>query len=293
MYSIQAVARRTGLSTHTIRAWERRYGVVVPARTATNRRMYAESDIRRLQLLRSAVEAGHNIGLISALDLEELEDLSRSTLPNRDSTVSTSWLADCLHAVKHLNRQELEDLFDEATARMGVDRVLRELVLPLVHELSVGWAEGRISIVQEHLASALIRAQLEKLRELIRPAQSEPELLVTTLQGDLHELGALIVTVAAAYSNWKSTYLGPNLPADEIVQAMRQSKADALALSIVYPVADSNIEREIRSIGSQLAKTPIIVGGRAVPSYSTVLNEIGAKIAINLDDLNLILATIR
>src|SRR5205814_6101 len=75
-HSIQSVARRTGLSAHVIRVWEKRYGAVKPSRTGTNRRLYSDEEIERLQLLRLATEAGHSIGNIAALDLEKLKQIA-------------------------------------------------------------------------------------------------------------------------------------------------------------------------------------------------------------------------
>jgi MerR family transcriptional regulator, light-induced transcriptional regulator len=71
-FQISTVSRLTGLSVHTIRAWEKRYQVVAPVRTDTKRRLYTRDDIRKLALLRSLVETGHPIGSIAGLSPDQL-----------------------------------------------------------------------------------------------------------------------------------------------------------------------------------------------------------------------------
>src|SRR4028119_341939 len=75
-YSMKVVARRTGLSPHVIRVWERRYGAVIPGRTQTGHRAYTDADIERLQLLRDATQAGHSISRITHLPNDELRKLA-------------------------------------------------------------------------------------------------------------------------------------------------------------------------------------------------------------------------
>lgn len=275
-YPIRAVAEKTGLSAHTIRAWERRYGVLSPDRTKTNRRMYNEADITRLALLHRAVGAGHSIGLISGLSDEELEHLAGSPLskvPTRGAT--GDFLAECRTAMLALDAASFEDCLGRASIVLGVDGLLSDVIVPLLAELDQGWSSGSVRIAHEHLASALLRTRLERIRLSLHASPGAPRLLVTTPRGQLHELGALILAVTAAREGWHVTYLGPNLPAEEIILASGQVGAHAIALSIVYPVADAMLPDELRRLRTELGqRTPILVGGRAAGSYSEVLREI-------------------
>jgi cobalamin-dependent methionine synthase I len=102
-------------------------------------------------------------------------------------------------------------------------------------------------------------------------------LISTTPKGQYHEFGALTVSVIATSCGWRTVYLGPNLPADDIVNAAESRAADAIALSLVYPPDDPNLAAELSRIrhaaGNQI---PIIVGGRSAAAYDQVLSEIGA-----------------
>lgn len=277
-YSIRAVAEETGLSAHTIRAWERRYGVLEPERTGTNRRVYDEADVERLRRLQRAVAAGHSIGMIAGLSDEEL-----GRLAGRSEARAESGDGDhrevCRRAAMALDGRALESALSRASSLLGVDGFLADVAIPLLKELGDGWHAGRVSVAQEHLGSTLLRAQLERLRRSMPTGTDAPRLLVTTPAGQVHELGAHIASLIAARAGWSVLYLGPNLPAADIAAASRKSGARAVALSVVYPEGDPLLIEEFRRLRVELgADMPVLVGGRGAPSYAPVLDEIGAVI---------------
>jgi methanogenic corrinoid protein MtbC1 len=109
---------------------------------------------------------------------------------------------------------------------------------------------------------------------------------VTTPSGQLHEIGALLAAATAAADGWRTTYLGPSLPADEIAGAARQSDARVVALSIVYPTDDPHVRNELIKLAQFLPSTTrLIVGGRGISSYRSVLDEIGAIQVSDLESL--------
>ena len=107
--------------------------------------------------------------------------------------------------------------------------------------------------------------------------------MISTPSGQYHELGALLTAACAANIGWETAYLGPSLPAAELVGAVVQFKAKVLALSIVYPNDDPNVAAEIREIGKLMPKNiPLLAGGRAANAYAAELREIGALFCTNL-----------
>ncbi len=277
-YSISAVAKASGLSVHTIRAWEKRYGATSPERTDTNRRKYNSDDIERFRLLRQATENGHSIGMIANLSNQELQSLTGSTKTESSPQNNEEFLTHCIKAMMDLNAPLLEENLSLAALVLGIDKFLSEVVIPMIHELDMGWEEKRISIAQEHLASAILRTQLEKSRLTIQVPPNAPKILITTVSGQIHEIGALIAAISAARHGWNVTYLGPNLPSEEIAIAVEKTHSQVIGLSLVYPENDPNVEIELLKIRSLLPSTPIIVGGRATPSYNATLEEIGAHL---------------
>jgi len=290
IHTIQFAARHSGLSPHTIRAWERRYAALAPDRTSTNRRLYSMEDLDKLALLNRAVQAGHRIGQIAALSVPELRNLLRETessqAPHAEHTAATtsvSYLEECLHAVAELDGGALEYGLTRAAALLGAVAMIDRVALPLLTHIGENWRDGEIRPAHEHMATAIIRTFLGNMLASFQPSAHAPRLIVTTPIGQLHEIGALVAAITAASEGWKALYLGPNLPAEEIAGAFHQTGARAVALSIVYPPDNPRLDHELGMLRERLGQaTPIIAGGHAAKAYGATLRIIGA---IQLQDL--------
>jgi DNA-binding transcriptional MerR regulator/methylmalonyl-CoA mutase cobalamin-binding subunit len=305
-YPIKVVSQMTGLSVHVIRAWEKRYSVVEPDRTDTNRRLYSEEDIEKLKLLNDALRLGHHIGGIANLSLSELKNLlskeNHSTVEIKNglsSTISSESSVDetfseCIEAIKNYDAKKLESVLLNSSTRLTQPVLLENLVVPLVYKIGEMWHNGEIRVANEHLASSVIRGFLFNLLESYSVSNSAPVVISATPRGQDHELGALIVGVVAASSGWKVIYLGSNLPAEEIGAVVSHLNARIVALSIVYPNDDPLLPRELRKIKQILPSgVSIIAGGRSANGYLDVLDEIGALVVKDSKHLRLELEAIR
>jgi MerR family transcriptional regulator, light-induced transcriptional regulator len=301
-HSIKTVARRTGLSAYVIRSWEKRYRVVEPTRTGTNRRLYSEDQIRRLSLLREATQAGHSIGNVARLPLSELETLSgrraeRSLTPPAEPARATSDAAviqECLAAVKELDFRGLESALNRAATRLGSQGVLQRVLGPLAEAIGDCWRGGALTAAHEHFATVVIRMFLGQATKPFAASEASPVLVAATLVGQLHELGALLAAATATNLGWHVTYLGPSLPAAEIAGAARQRRARAVALSFVYPEDDPRIAQELARLRELLPPgVDVLAGGRACPAYRTALDPIGAQPVRDLAELCVALDNLR
>jgi len=304
-YPIKVVSQMTGLSVHVIRAWEKRYNVVEPDRTDTNRRLYSEEDIEKLRLLNDASHLGHNIGSLAALSLSELKNLlakERSNLPetkvglNSFSSINTveEILTECIETVKDYDAKKLESILLNASAKLTQPVLIEEVVIPLVYKIGDMWHEGEIRVANEHLASSVIRSFLFNLLESYPSNNSAPVLISATPRGQEHELGALIAGVVAAASGWKVVYLGANLPAEEVGAVVSYLNTKVVAISLVYPSDDPSLPKELKKLKQILPPgVSIIAGGRAADGYLNSLDEIGALVVKNTKQLRLELDTIR
>lgn len=302
--AIKVVARRTGLSAHVIRIWEKRYGAVEPERTGTNRRLYSDEQIERLSLLRDITQAGHSIGNVAKLPTEKLRQFakeshdtsshaSRSRVSASGVSAANPFLDECVAAVKSLDARALEETLMRAATNLGAQGLLQRVVAPLAQTIGDLWRDGTITAAHEHFASAVMRIFLGHAARPFAGAESAPVLIVATPAGQIHELGALLVGAAAANLGWHVTYLGASLPAAEIAGAARQNRARAVALSIVYPEDDPRLELELSRLHEALTPEVILlVGGRAAPAYRDTLERISAlemrdlaHLSSTLDDL--------
>lgn len=292
-HPIGVVSRRTGLKPDLIRAWERRYGAVAPGRSDTRRRFYSDADIARLQLLRRVLDTGRSIGQVATLSDEELESLVASepaaTAPppaGPDGEAAEAWLELCLAAARRLEVGELELCLQRASVALSRTNLLEKLMVPLLHRVGELWHMGELRPTHEHVASAVIRSFLGGIYHDFDVPATAPHLIATTPPRQRHELGALMVAAVAAGEGWRATYLGPDLPPEEIAAAAREKGARAVALSLVYPPDDLLLADELRRLrrllGSSIA---LLAGGRACPAYAAVLDEIGAVRIVDLPGL--------
>lgn len=283
-HPMKVVVRRTGLTSHAIRVWERRYQAVEPARTETNRRLYSDADIERLQLLNQATRQGQQIGQIARLSMEELAELAGSRpipvpapVPSSTALDPVSCVERILEAVHVLDTTLLEDELARAAVAFSRKKLLEEVIHPLMLRTGDLWAEGSLRVAHEHLVSSVVRNLLGSMQSSNMVPTAAPTILFTTPAGQFHEIGALIAATVAASEGWRITYLGPNLPAEEIAGAALQERARAIALSIIYPGDDPRLDAELvklrRSVGADM---PILIGGRAAVGYRALLERIGA-----------------
>ncbi len=297
---IDHVVRRTGLSAHVIRIWERRYGAVEPERTPGNHRVYSEEQVERLLLLRAATESGQSIGLIAKLPVEQLRTLvhkptgdNRTIMPGIGADPAPL-LEQAVVAVKNLDAATLENVLREADVMFGLQGLLQKIVGPFALRLGELWREGGITAAHEHFATAVLRDYLTRAVRSSPPVAGAPILVVATPAGQQHELGALLVAAGASNLGWHVTYLGASLPVAEIAGAARQQKARAVALSIVYPEDDPALPGELARLAEMLAPgTALILGGRAAAGYASALRETGAILAPDIAILGNVLDGLR
>ena len=292
-YPIAVAARRSSVSSHTIRAWEKRYGAIVPTRSGTQRRLYSDADIERITLLRHATLAGHTISSIAKLSNAALLPLAaegRNSAPR--ATPGDAMLAAAWDAVVALDAGALDRLLRNAAMKVGRGALTKNVLVPLIEKVGAAWQDGTLRVVHEHLATSVIRTFLGAVVQAHSLTSNAPVLVATTLPGQHHELGALIAGSIATDHGWRVVYLGTCLPPEEIAAAAQQSNADALALSFVYPADDSGLAAQLQILRQLVPELPILVGGRSVHGYAAELKNIDetvcqdvAEIATALDEV--------
>ena len=304
-YGIKTVAIQTGLTQYTIRAWEKRYDVVAPLRTETNRRLYSDADIARLTLLRLGTEAGHSIGRIAILPVEKLLELigtegmiaQSATIAKEDISQETSlrfYIASCIAAVKQFEARTLESTLFAASVAFSQPIFLERLIVPLMQQIGEQWRVGALRIAHEHLATAVIRTLWGSICQGFDVSASMPTLVIATPRGQLHEIGALIAGTTAASEGWQVTYLGPNLPAEEIVGCVVQNAAQAVGLSIVYPTDDPHLVNELQKLRRGLQEhVSLFVGGAGAVPYDHVVSAIGGVRVNDMQTFRFELQTLR
>ncbi|MGK7312374.1 MAG: MerR family transcriptional regulator [Candidatus Longimicrobiales bacterium M2_2A_002] len=286
------VVERTGLTSHAIRAWERRYGVVEPARTEGGQRLYTDAQVLRLRLLKRATEGGRSISNVAELTTEELASLigEDAGASNGGGTAQdrSEFLEASLEAAERLDAQALREELMRAVVSLSAPVFVTRVVGPLLARVGELWEEGAMRPAQEHVVSTAVRQVLDWLLGRYEASADAPLMVVGTPEGELHEFGAMLAAVVAADAGWRVLYLGPSLPAEELAAAAEQSGATVVAVSVVDGEAGDR-DRAGRELERLRAALPdgvlLVVGGRRSASVA----QPGVTAVEDLDSLRQVL----
>jgi DNA-binding transcriptional MerR regulator len=279
LYPIRAVAKITGLSLDTLRAWERRYHAVEPEHTGRGRQ-YGPAHIERLLLLRQLIRQGHSIGQIAGRsDLELQGLLARPAQPAAE--VAPALIAPVLNAIEAFDSARAADELSRLAALLAPRDLVYQVALPLMRETGIRWHKGTFAIAQEHLVSANLRSLLGGMMRLFRHSGSPAKMVLATPAGETHEFGILAAGMLAAIAGIEPVYLGANLPALEITRAVERTGARVLVVGVTLPTSDT--PDQIRAIADGLpATSEFWVGGEGADSLD--LSVFGRRI-VRVDDL--------
>lgn len=258
-YPLRAASRITGLSAELLRAWERRYGIVVPMRTPGGTRRYRASDLEQLRLVKAAVDAGHRVSRVAEMDDDELRVAAQpaTVLPRNQAH-----LEEILKALERLDPVETQNLLSFQLSALGAVRFARQIAKPLVHEIGERWSRGEISVAAEHMASAVLRAMFGVALQPTAATALGPRIVFATPPGEHHELGLQMAALTAMGAGAQAIYLGADLPADELTRATERTRASGVGLSLVT-VARAPAERFLEEIAGALpAHLRVWIGGR-------------------------------
>jgi methanogenic corrinoid protein MtbC1 len=234
---------------------------------------------------------------LQTAELQELADEDAEALyvppdPVSVSLQSEPYLEASLAAVEAMNPRELEASLMRATIALPAPVLIDEVIGPLLTRIGDQWEHGQLSPGKEHLASAVIRRVLESIMNACSPESDAPGIVVATPAGQLHEFGALLVGAAASALNWRVSYLGTSLPAQDIAEVASTTRSEVIALSVVYPIDDIELPARLRTLREHAdAGTKILVGGRAAPHYLEAIESIDGEIITSLGQLVGILET--
>lgn len=265
---IGELARRTGVSTDLLRAWERRYGLLRPERSKGGLRLYTDADERRVAAMRAHLAEG--------LSAAEAARLVVAREARRDEAAPEG----LVEAAAGLRRAL--DAFDDAGAQAVLDRlfgaytaeaVAREVLMPYLRELGERWARGEASIAQEHFASTILRTRLLSLaRGWDRGAG--PRALLVCPPGERHDLGLVMFGLALRGEGWRITYLGPDTPLPTVLQTARRLEPAAV---VVAATGREPLEGLEDALAELAAAAPVLLGGAAADEG--LARRVGARLA--------------
>jgi DNA-binding transcriptional MerR regulator/methylmalonyl-CoA mutase cobalamin-binding subunit len=235
-YNIAAVDRDTGVSKDTLRVWERRNGFPKPLRDRHDERLYSLPDLEKLRLLRLLIDYGHRPGKIINRSVSELTQLISSRAPAQTTPPEIETIIELL--LRH-DVENFRNTLQQALMKQGLLRFVTETVTAMNHWIGEAWLAGRVAIFDEHLYSEHVQNILRNAI-IAQPGRgSAPRVLLTSLPGEKHRIGLLMVEAVLAAEGAACVALGTETPVIDIKNAVPAYEVDIVALSFSSAVTQS------------------------------------------------------
>jgi len=251
---IGELSRRVGVPVESLRAWERRYGLLDPNRTQGGFRLYGDDDLARVLAMRANLDRGLSAAEAARLALAEDVGAEPSAAPA--PVVDANELAS---ALERFDEAGAQTALDRLFATLTLDVVLRDVLLPYLHELGERWQRGEVSVAQEHFASNLVRGRLMSLARSWDRG-SGPRALLACVEGEQHDLPLLCFGLALRGHGWRISYLGADTPIASLVDAVRALTPDAV---IVSGTVSGAFDASAARLSDVALDAPLFVAGAA------------------------------
>jgi DNA-binding transcriptional MerR regulator len=249
---IGELAKRTGTSPELLRAWEQRYGLLRPSRSAGGFRLYSDDDMARILRTKQLIASG-----LSAAEAarEAVTAVSEGTTPVLEGLAN-----ELRDALDRFDEDGANRALDRLIAIVSVETVIREVLLPYLRNLGERWAKGNVSVAQEHFASALLRGRLLGLARGWGTG-SGPRLVLACPPAEEHDLGLIMFGIAASRRGRRITYLGQDTPFSTIEATIDAVRPEL----VVFAVAEgTSLGQHARAIRSLVKRVPVAVGGAGI-----------------------------
>ena len=250
---IGELSRRVGVPVESLRAWERRYGLLDPSRTQGGFRLYGEDDVARVLAMRANLERGLFAAEAARLALAgDVGEESAAPGPVVDADALAA-------ALDRFDEAGAQRALDSLLAALTLDVVLRDVLLPYFHELGERWERGETSVAQEHFASNLIRGRLMSLARSWDRGMG-PRALLACVEGERHDLPLVCFGLALRGHGWRISYLGADTPVASLAEALRTLAPDAVVVSGTVRGAFGATATQLRKVALD---APLFVAGAA------------------------------
>ena len=281
LYTIGTVAKLTGVGAITLRAWERRYGLIEPIRKESGHRLYTRQHIDQINRITALTGQGLRISQITPDMLES--EAHAAEAEGDDGDAWTRHLNSMVAAVVSYDEERLEEIYNGVLALHPIGVVTDRLLTPLLKELGRRWAAGRGGVAEEHFFAFYLRNKLGARYHHRTRGNRGPLLLIAGLPGEHHEFGLLLFALAAHDSGYRVIPLGADMPLGELAGVARKKKCSAIVLSgAVAPpasVLETDLPELVRNAGA-----PVLVGGLTSVDACDAIGRAGAvALGSNID----------
>lgn len=248
---IGELSRRSGVSVELLRAWEARYRLLRPRRTAGGFRLYSGRDAARVRRMRSLLASGLSAAEAARVVLQE------ETAGGAGTTLPTGLVDELDRSLLAFDDPGAHATLDRLFASVALETALVEAILPELRSIGDRWAAGTVTVAQEHFASTLIRG---RLLGLARGWDEGPgrRAVLACVPGELHDIGLIAFGLVLRRSGWRIVYLGQDTPIDTAASALKRARARLFVAASVERRRFSAVAAELAALAD---RTTVAIGG--------------------------------
>lgn len=266
---IGELSRRTGVSPDTLRAWERRYGVLRPQRTSGGFRLYTPADETRIRDMRSLLDAGLAPAEAARRALEASGRGLRAAAPPSGDPI-----ADLREALEGFDAEAANLAIDRVSDALGLESLVSHVVMPYLRDLGDRWAAGEVSVAQEHFASGVIRARLAERSRGWDEGSGRRALLACAPQ-EHHDLALLCFGLAMREHGWRVTMLGADTPVPVVADAALRIGAEVVVIAASVRERFADHAEALRQLA---ALAPLVLAGPG--ATREIARLVGARLEV-------------
>jgi len=274
-YTIKDLEKLSGVNANTIRVWERRYGIIKPGRTSTNRRRYSDNQLRKIINISILKRNGIKISSIAALSDQEIE--KKVLLISRETNQYTDQIESLILMMIGQNEKGINDLLTRSMINIGIEETITGIVFPFFKRTGIMWQTGSADVSSEHFMSNLIRNRIIASTEALpyTPKESCKRVILFLPDNELHELALLFYNYLIRKTGHETIYLGQSTPFSSVTGFCKKWKADIIVTGLMSGYPDTVPEDFIRQLSVSFPDQKILVSGiLADPAEELKLNNV-------------------
>lgn len=249
-YSIKDIERLTGVMAHTLRIWEKRYGIPTPSREANNFRVYSDEQLKQLLKIAFLIRKGEKISAIARLSSEELNSLA--TTYHNSPGISRKTIDEFVMTMLSFDEAGLNKAITTLIGDSGFENAMVNVVFPFMNHIGNLWETNTIQPAHEHFFSNMVRRKLISVidrQELMAVSHNYKTVAIAGFPDDPHEIGLLFASWYFRSKNWRTVYLGLSVPVSDLAELCRTTKVNTIYLhSVIRRTSDELLSylKEIR-----------------------------------------------
>jgi DNA-binding transcriptional MerR regulator len=270
-YTIRELENLSGIKAHTIRIWEKRYGLIAPQRTSTNIRTYRESELKKLLNISILNRNGLKISKIAQLTYDEI--VSKINQYSQDVTSTESQIESLTLAMIDLDEKRFEQVLARSIIKFGFEDAIIRVLYPFFVRVGLMWQTNSINISQEHFISNLVRQKFFSAIDNIEISNKISNLRFVFFlpEGELHEIGLLFFCYLAKKRGFQTLYLGQSLPIKDLMSISKACTIDYLVTSITAAYSKEDTAHYITTLAEKFPDKKIFISGSKVQEFETEL----------------------